>query len=349
MANLETTRARAVLAEIPTELGFPIQHRAVNHLGALRRNALNPALIDSPAANIPDSFLSPRMSPDEAVIQQRGRRRVPIMWSPEKGFQSPNKTPTKSISAMTLRSSPRKRSLIRELSDVRVSGIDASHSSPSNKKNTPSKGSPGSAKKLRLQEGSINRSKSEVPLETLLKGFSQDQLIAMITGMVQTNPRLEDVVRSELPVPDIAPLEEQLCYQKRNIFKSLPATRLVSKTDSPAYARAATHLAAFKKTLIDQSQSLQSSKHWDALLDYVLMAWNYVRLTPVWDNHAHNAIRRHCFKILSYHANSALKNGSTGLGKERIERFHAKLKLMGADCEDINDCNVCIGYLLNKI
>lgn len=349
MYNLEAIRTRAVLDEIPAEPDFPLQ-RVVNLLGTTRRNALNPGLIYSPAANIPDSFLSPRMSPDEAVIQQRGRRRVPIMWSPEKGFQSPHKTPTKSISAMTLRSSPRKRSLIRELSDARVTGIDASHSSPSNKRNTPSKGSPGgNAKKIRLQEGSINRFKSEVPLETLLKGYSQDQLIAMITGMAKTNPRLEDSIRSELPIPDIAPLEEQLCYQKKNIFKSLPATRLVSKTDSPAYARAATHLSSFKKTIIDQGQLLQNSKHWDALLDYVLMAWNYVRSTPIWDNHAHNAVRRHCFKILSYHANSALKNGSTALGKERIERFHGKLKSMATDFEDINDCNVCIGYILGKL
>lgn len=169
------------------------------------------------------------------------------MWSPEKGLQSPLKTPTKSISAMTLRSSPRKRSLINELSEVRVSGPDASHSSPSSKRSTPSKGSPGNAKKIRLQEGSMNRNNGDVPLEILLKGFSQDQLISIITGMVQVNPRLEESIRSDLSIPDIAPLEEQLSYQKRNIFKSLPATRLVSKTDSPAYARAATHLAAFKK------------------------------------------------------------------------------------------------------
>lgn len=246
MANLDTPhRIRPALTEIATELG--ILHPASASLGVNRRNALNPGLIDSPAANIPDSYLSPRMSPDEAVIQQRGRRRVPIMWSPEKGFQSPNKTPTKNISAMTLRSSPRKRSLIKELSNTRVSEAETSYPSPTNKRNTPSKGALGSAKKIRLQEGSMNRSKDEVPLETLLRGFSQEQLIAMITGMVQTNPRFEEIIRSELPIPDIAPLEEQLCYQKKNICKSLPATRLVSKTDSPAYARAATHLAAFKK------------------------------------------------------------------------------------------------------
>lgn len=351
MAHPEAARARPILAEIPAGMGFPLQHHRVGTpVRVNRRHVLEPGLIDRPAANIPDSYLSPRMSPDEAVIQQRGRRRVPIMWSPERGLQSPHKTPTKSISAMTLRSSPRKRSLIKELSDVRVSGpMDASYSSPPSKRSTPTKGSPGSAKKLRLQEGSMNRRNGDVPLETLLKGFSQDQLISIITGMVQENPRLEESIRSDMTIPDIAPLEEQLSYQKKNIFKSLPATRLVSKTDSPAYARAATHLTAFKKTLVDHSQMLHSSKHWDALLDYVVMAWHYVRLTPVWDNHAHNAVRRHCFKILSYHASSALKHGSTALGQDRVNRFQAKLKSMAADCEDINDCVPHLGYLMNKM
>lgn len=348
MANPGFPGDRPILAEIDAEVGLQLQHRriAVPLIGN-RRHALHPVLVDSPAANIPDSYLSPRMSPDEAVIQQRGRRRIPIMWSPEKGLPSPHKTPTKSISAMTLRSSPRKRSLIKELSNARVSELDASYASPSSKRSTPSKGSPGNAKKLRLQEGSINRNNAE-SLATLLKGFSQDQLISIITGMAQTNPRMEESIRSNLPIPDITPLEEQLSYQKRNIFKSLPATRLVSKTDSPSYARAATHLATFKKTLVEHSQTLHNAKHWDALLDYVTMAWGYVRSTPVWDNHAHNAVRRHCFKILSYHACSALKNGLTALGEDRVIRLQGKLKAMAADCEDINECNSYFDYLLDK-
>ncbi|XP_055608057.1 uncharacterized protein LOC129755536 [Uranotaenia lowii] len=356
MANPEIPRTRPVLAEIPARTGMPLTQRVLTPLGPVnRRHALNPVLIDSPAANIPDSYLSPRMSPDEAVIQQRGRRRVPIIWSPEKGFHmSPQKTPTKCISAMTLRSSPRKRSLLQELSDMTptTSSEGINNITPStSKRNTPSKGSPNgaSSKKMRLEVGSINRNNKDIPLDLALKGLSQDQLIAIITGMVQTNPKLEESVRNELPMPDIAPMEEQLCYQKKNIFKSLPTTRLVSKTDSPAYARAATHLVAFKKTVIDQSQTLHSSKHWDALLDYVLMAWGYVRGTPQWDNHAHNATRRHCFKILSYHATSALKHGLMALGEERIGRFQQKLKAMAADCEDINDCAVYLSYLADKL
>lgn len=198
MANQEgaTPRTRPVLAEIPARMGLPPLQRVVTPLAmtTARRNVLNPGLIDSPATNIPDSYLSPRMSPDEALIQQRGRRRVPIIWSPEKAFyQSPHKTPTKSLSAMTLRSSPRKRSLMKELSEVPAEQQPALPS----KRSTPAKASPSHAKKMRFEEGSINRKNRDVPLETLLSGLSQEQLIAMITGMVRTNARLEETIRSE--------------------------------------------------------------------------------------------------------------------------------------------------------
>lgn len=100
---------------------------------------------------------------------------------------------------------------------------------------------------------------------------------------------------------------------------------------------------------MDQCQLLCSSGHWDALLDYVILAWNHVRETPVWDNPAHNAVRKHCFKILSYNATTALKHGLTDLGRERVQRFQLNVKDMIADCEDINDCTAYLSYLSDKM
>lgn len=48
-----------------------------------------------------------------------------------------------------------------------------------------------------------------------------------------------------LPAPDLAPMEERLLYLKRNISRSLPNTRLESKTDSLAYNRVSGHLVSF--------------------------------------------------------------------------------------------------------
>lgn len=124
------------------------------------------------------------------------------------------------------------------------------------------------SKKCRTEKPS---SHSSNPLQAALKGLSQDQLIDIIQQLVDKHPGFGEVsvfvavissyscnsistivtlfwqeIKESLPAPDIRPLEERLSYLKKNIFKSLPNSRLTSKTDSPAYSRAATHVLAFK-------------------------------------------------------------------------------------------------------
>ncbi|XP_058066066.1 uncharacterized protein LOC131215691 [Anopheles bellator] len=314
-----------------------------------RRTALIPRIIDSPTDNIPDSILSPTLSPEEALIQQRGRRRNAVMWSPDNRslFPSPMRTPTKSMTSMTLRSSPRKRSLIQELSDVSGQSIG----SPAKRLLSPrtSAGcSTTAAKKMKLEESAMNRQNDGIPLETILNGYSKEQLIKIISSLVDGNEQTEKSVRNELPLPDIGPLEAELSKLKKNIFASVPQQKLYSRTDGHGFLRAATHLTTFKQTIHSQSQTLYASRHWDALLDYVLVAWPYVRDTPVYENAKHNAIRRYCFKLLSHHATNALKHGSRGLGQERIVRLQQKLPAMVTDWSEIGDCNRCLDYILKN-
>jgi hypothetical protein len=67
---------------------------------------------------------------------------------------------------------------------------------------------------------------------------------------------------------------------------------------------------AFKKTITDQSKQLIDSCHWASAVDYAILAWSYVKATPVWDNHPHNNLRKHCFKILAASVMHALKKGN---------------------------------------
>jgi hypothetical protein len=73
--------------------------------------------------NVPSSYVSPSPSPDEMVIQQRGRRRVPATWSPDvdqnkqNGMSIRDRTPVKASpakSTIVLRSTPRKRLLLSD-------------------------------------------------------------------------------------------------------------------------------------------------------------------------------------------------------------------------------------------
>ncbi|XP_058176827.1 uncharacterized protein LOC131292652 [Anopheles ziemanni] len=349
-----TPRNRTPLAELPTVPGMTMEAASPEQGAATRRRALTPRVIDSPSANIPDSIMTPTLSPEEDVIRQRGRRRTTIMWSPDHNrsvFLSPMKTPTKNISSMTLRSSPRKRSLMQELSDVALpstSGV-----SPHSKRLLGARmsvtDSPGSStKRMKVEESAMNRQNDAIPLETILKGYSREQLIAVIGSLVARDEQLEATVRNELPIPDIAPLEGELIKQKKNIFASVPNQKFLCRTDGHGYLRAATHLATFKQTVYGQSQNLYTSRHWDALLDYVMMAWTHVRETPVYENAKHNAVRRYCFKLLSHHASNALKHGSTALGRDRVVRLQHKLTAMVSDWAEVNECSKCIEYIMKS-
>lgn len=332
MAN---TRRRATLAEIP------FMRDETHH----SPNILTPTLIDSPINNIqiPLSYLSPQLSPDEQIIMARGRRS--IVWSPhhDHPLKSPLKTPTKKLATMQLRSSPRKR-LISDFNDVLYTTPEKQI-----QRGVPGKSSSSASKKIRFDDiGSMSRLNPDVPFAKLLKGLSNDQLVQIILDSVKQEPHLEEKIREDLPAPDLKPLEERLNILKRNIVKSLPKTRLLSKTDSAAYSRALTHVTAFKKCIFEQTKTLAESCHWDALLDYVNIAWTYVKGTPVWDNPSHNSSRRLCFKQLILQANNALDNGGVYLGEKRLREFVGRLKSMSLDCDDAHACHEKIEKLLQK-
>ena len=61
--------------------------------------------------------------------------------------------------------------------------------------------------------------------------------------------------------------------------------------------------------MTDQSKMLLDGQQWAACVDHVLMAWSYVRATPVWDNPAHNNVRRGLFKALAANGLTAAKKG----------------------------------------
>lgn len=59
-------------------------------------------------------------------------------------------------------------------------------------------------------------------------------------------------------------------------------------------------------------------------MDYVFMAWKHVRNTPVWDNPAHNAARRQCFKSLSAQCMTALKQLKNSIDQQQCDSYKAQ-------------------------
>ena len=264
-----------------------------------------------------EALPNPNPSPDEMIIAARGRRSLPLTFSPDvhntplrhghsskavsqlaRGWQTPPNLPN--------RTSPRKR---LTPTDSPPSGVPSSTSSPDKvvKRSPISKRIRGIQLNLQTcfelvqQDNSRNEANADT-MVTMLKGLTQEQMVDLVANLIGRRPEIQDDVMDLMPAPDLGAMEDQLNYLKQNIFKLLPNTRLESKTDSMAYNRASIHLLAFKKAILDQTKRLLDAQAWLVVIDHAVMAWLYVKSTPVWDNQPHNNPRRQCFKVLASHS-----------------------------------------------
>lgn len=290
------------------------------------------------SGNFDDSF-GQAGSPDEMVIQARGRRQVPLTFSPDI-----NHTPLRQqmqrakLAAMSqssgsrlllpnsnIRTSPRKRLTLSDTPPPTSCISQVYTPSPDKLKMSPL------TKRVRIDPALHN-----INPETAIKGLSHSQLISLMGSILQRHPELVEEVHTMLPSPDLTPMEEKLNYLKRNIYKALPNTRLESKTDSMAYNRVSIHLTMFKKAVVDSVKSLLEGQQWLAIIDYTVMAWAYVQATPVWENPSHNNIRKTCFKSLAASCMTALKKGNFKV--EQCEEIKKKLSKLKADSDEIVIC-----------
>lgn len=309
-------RTRAALEEIPRPTSIILRHTQLGNLDNW-----------SATVNLPSSYLSPSPSPDELIIRGRGRRSLPLEWSPipiESPTKRSERTPIKRSPGkgmIVLRSSPRKR---LQLND------------------TPPKDLMENRRKMIQMSPIVKKCRSltvspvQSPPEVAIKGLSKDQLVDVLINVMTRHPDLKDEISDMLPQPDLKQMEEKLNFQKKCIFKSLPISRLASRTDSPAYNKAAPHLANFKKIIEDQCTQLVEAEQWMSLVDYTLLAWSYVRATPIWDSNQHNNCRRVCFKTLARHCLQGLKE--VLWSQDQLETLLKKLEQCSSDHEEMSHC-----------
>ncbi|KYN05758.1 hypothetical protein ALC62_03237, partial [Cyphomyrmex costatus] len=284
---------------------------------------------------LPDDWNSPQ-SPDELVIQKRGRRRS-IVWSPDLdtykrhslfSLSSRDRTPVKSPSTSTR--------VLRDTARKRLSLIDTRQSSftvPESKKTSlPS----------RMSDTNTSRVRSNNNLANGLRGLSHEQLVQLIMelvyaqdeGTMRENEKLCNVLSKKMPVADIQPLIEKLFVLRQNIYASL--VFMSNLTDDSTYSCVYIHLDAFQKALNDQGRILQESQHWISLMRYALEAWKITRELPEWENQGSHNITRKCFKILSQFCTEAIRRGNFETSVLNI--YIESLETIAAECEDFQIC-----------
>ena len=177
-------------------------------------------------------------------------------------------------------------------------------------------------------------------LVTAARGLSQNQLVQLLSTVINRHPQLTNEVATLMPSPDLGAMEESLNYLKKNIYKALPSTRLESKTDSMAFNRVSTHLATFKRSVVEQLKPLLEGEQWVGVLDYSVLAWGYVKATPVWENPTHNNTRKSCFRALAAASMTALRRGH--FTSDELKGIRAKMAKLQADSEEVI---VCLKYI----
>ncbi|XP_047346306.1 uncharacterized protein LOC124947759 isoform X3 [Vespa velutina] len=319
--------ARQALAVIPNVPGMtfspgeilPIEHNTMDNVMNSRHTA--------------DSW-SQAPSPDELVIQKRGRRRRTIVWSPDLDackrdslLSSRDRTPVKSPSksTMILRSTPRKRLSLGDSNESRFTVSEK-------KRRTPSKS-------MSVIDTSMQK-KFNGNLVNGLRGLSHEQLVKLITdiismqedGNLREDEKLKDVFMNKMPMADIQPLREKLCNLRQNIYASLVS----SNAEDCAYSRAYIHLDTFQKAVIDQGKRLLESQHWSSLIQYVFVAWNITKELPEWESQGLDNTNYKCFKNLALFCRRALTEGCFNLST--LNLYRERLETMVKDCEEINGC-----------
>lgn len=281
-------------------------------------------------------------SPDEEVVQKRGKRNIPAAFaltppktptkkSPKKQPGTPSKglTPRKGAFSSPLRSSPRKRLLLP--SDI----SDAISASPSKRLVSP-------VKRLRLQARD-----HEVDPAVALKALTKTQLVSLLQDIMQRSPSAKQAVQDLLPEPDLVQAEQKLEKLLRNIYRSFPSKHWGNSRDAFCFRRVQAPLDSFKRKCLERGQQLCSAEQWSALLEYVQLAWSFVRKLPDWDDAAHNRTKLLCFRGLAVLCMTALK-------KALLEPCHlgaliARLREMQEDSTSIASCIKFVEARLEKL
>ena len=88
------------------------------------------------------------------------------------------------------------------------------------------------------------------------------------------------------------------------------------------------------------------SQQWLSAIDYMVMAWGYVKATPVWANQPHNNVRNTCFKTLAAGCMRALKEGYCK--SDQWLNIKGKLEKLKSETYEILVCIKYIDYIMNN-
>jgi hypothetical protein len=133
----------------------------------------------------------------------------------------------------------------------------------------------------------------QVPLSKLLEPLDKEQLIDLVTSIVQKHPELRAEVLAQLPRPTIQSATAVLSALERRLQAAFPYSRHGTGRDDYTFHRVRSVLDELRATLLQFSEHfVQPEEHSVTVFAYLALAAGVVERLPRWDNEEHERMYR---------------------------------------------------------
>jgi hypothetical protein len=152
------------------------------------------------------------------------------------------------------------------------------------------------------------RAKKEVDIEKLLKAYEKEDLINIISKLIDKNKDLEKDVRELLPKPSMDLQKKQLEKLSKSIMSAFPHSRFGSNRNHFCFKRVQQHVSNFKTQLNSPIKGYKDSKQFEVLMEYLLVAIPIVDDLPNFDDEKDNNLKNGMIKVMITNFNNSMKN-----------------------------------------
>ncbi|KAK9766314.1 Tethering factor for nuclear proteasome sts1 [Basidiobolus ranarum] len=184
-------------------------------------------------------------------------------------------------------------------SEIRSSGGEMEHVNP--------------VKKLR---SSITH---RLPLGKLLEPLEKNQLLSVITQLVDNNPQLQKEILSYIPKPTIQSVSNLLSNLERKLQESFPYSKFGPGRDSYTYNRVQNVLVEIQDTILEYACHFTSSEEFPTTtFSYLHVATSTIHRLPDWEDAKNQKLKRELYNRIAIYWRKAIGDAASKLGEGRI-------------------------------
>jgi len=135
-------------------------------------------------------------------------------------------------------------------------------------------------------------------LRKLLNALTAAQLADMLVDALQFGALTEGGLLGSISVPDLRAVGKELGTVNCAITRWMPNSRWGSSTDTYAYRRASSAVAAFKRLLSSHAKAVEASGHWPSVFRFCDLVFKELNITITWDSPSHKTWQTRTAKML---------------------------------------------------